>query len=145
MAAQIKGQKPTSEEPLMQPAAASGADRTEQNTFLHQKKEDKEYNARNCWRRDKLTCARVSVCALARGRIPVPRALNQAFKIISLITLSVLLLSLQLLAFSRCWKGQTQPHINLKAIHPKRQDDTSRSNNHSGLSPASTVPCGKQC
>lgn len=109
------------------------------------KEEDKEYNARNCWRRDKLTCARVLVCALARGRIPVPRALNQAFKIINLITLSVLLLSLQLLAFGRCWKGQAQPHISLKATHPKQQDDTSRSNNHSELSPASTAPCGKQC
>lgn len=40
--------------------------------------------------------------ALVRGRIPVPRALNQAFKIINVITLSILLLSFQLLMFSHC-------------------------------------------
>lgn len=37
------------------------------------------------------TGARVLVGALMRGRIPVPRAFNQAFKIINLITLSILL------------------------------------------------------
>ena len=46
------------------------------------------------------TSARALAGASAGGRIPVPRALNQAFKIINLITLSILLLSLQLLMFS---------------------------------------------
>lgn len=70
--------------------------------------------------------------APVRGSIVVPRALNQAFKIINLITLSILLLSLQLLVFRHCWKGQTQPHISLKATHAKQQDDTSQRNNYFG-------------
>ena len=78
------------------------------------------------------TGARVLAGAPSRGRIPVPRALNQAFKIINLITLSILLLSLQLLMFSRCWKGRTQPQISLKAKHPKWQDNTSERNNYFG-------------
>lgn len=78
------------------------------------------------------TSARVLAGATARGRIPVPRALNQAFKIINLITLSILLLSLQLLMFSCCWKGQTQPQISLEVTHPKWQDDTSERNTYLG-------------
>lgn len=83
------------------------------------------------WRRGSLTqwCQGTHWC-LCRGRIPVPGALNQAFNIIDLITLSILLLSLQLLMFSCCWKGQTQPQISLKVTHLKQQDDTSESSNY---------------
>lgn len=90
-----------------------------------------EFRTHSFWRRESLThwCQGTHWC-LCRGRIPVPRALNQAFNIIDLITLSTLLLSLQLLMFSCCWKGQSQPQISLKATHLKQQDDTSESNNY---------------
>lgn len=82
----------------MKPVAAPRA----KHIFTH----TKGIKHQHLLKRDELTCARALVSAPARGRIPVPRALNQAFKIINLITVSTLLLSLQLLAFSRCWKGQ---------------------------------------
>lgn len=135
--AQAQRQKPTSEESLMQPAPGVKSGRNRKNCLftqcLFKSRLDVRVKCRihSFWRRGSLThwCQGTHWC-LCRGRIPVPGALNQAFNIIDLITLSILLLSLQLLMFSCCWEGQTQPQSSLKTTHLKQQDDTSESNNY---------------
>lgn len=134
MAIQLKGRKPTSEESLMQPAPGVKSGRKRRKClFTPKSRLDMSMRCRthSFWRRGSLThwCQGTHWCP-CRGRIPVPGALNQAFNIIDLITLSILLLSLQLLMFSCCWKGQTQPQIRLKATYLKQQDDTSESKHY---------------
>lgn len=130
MAIQLKGQKPMSEKSLMQPAPGVKSGRNRKKCLFTLKSWlDMTVKCRthSFWRGGSLThWYQGTHWCLCRGRIPVPGALNQAFNIIDLITLSILLLSLQLLMFSCCWKGQTQPQISLKATHLKQQDDTSR-------------------
>lgn len=76
---------------------------TEQNAFVHAKAGARcTTPAAGGGEETSPTGARALAGAPVRGRIPVPGALNQAFKIINLITLSILQLSLQLLMFSLC-------------------------------------------